>query len=142
MTSKIPPLALVKKTLSCSFASRKSTDQLESIVSFVREKTEIVHDPFWKFLPHSQRRNLCAYLRYKNVEEDSLLYLKDPKYNEPDIALLILVKGTGELACGDQILSLDFRRGPCLGSIPIPNSVKKLINQEHDLEGKQNDAYA
>ena len=101
----------------------RNLQDLKYLHDFVSSKTEIIHDPFWKFLEENQRIRLCAYFRYVKHEEDNLIFLDGP---EADLKLL--VRGSAELACGDHIIPMTAgRQGPSLGAIQVPSSVQRLI---------------
>lgn len=140
MPSTLPSSSSITNSLFGNFGATRTTNQLKLIKNFVTSKTEIIYDPLWKTLPESQKLLLCSYLRYSRIHEDTLIHLKDSSINGPDVKLLILIKGTGELACGKECLPLDSQYGPCLGVIPTPVSVQRLIKHENasnkgDLKG-------
>ncbi len=107
-------------------AAARQQQELEIIHDFVSSNTEIVHDPFWKFLPRAQRIRLCAYFRHVRHERDTLIYL-----DGPEAELKLLVWGEAEVACGDRTIQLKNSKniGPSLGSIHVPESIQGLIQQ-------------
>ncbi len=125
-------LPKVRKILSNHFGGTKTNEQLETIKCFFVNETEIICDQLWNVLPKPQQLQICAYFRYNQVDNDSLIHLRDPSNNSSNVKLLFLVKGSGELVCGDQVLHLDVSnrtRFPCLGSMPIPSSLRKLLGR-------------
>jgi len=132
MSSTSPPLSLVRKILHNQYGVAKTAKELELIHFFITSETETIYDELWTTLSRSQKLQLCSYFRYKQVESDSLIQLKDPFKNQLDVELLILIKGSGNLACGDYSLQLDscsYHRYPCLGTLPIPQTLRKLMSQ-------------
>ena len=139
MLSTSPPLYDVKKILCQKFAATRTTDELELIQRFLIHETELNHDQLWRILPQSQKLQLCGYFRYNQVNEDHIIHLKHPANKNSSVKILILVKGSGLLVCGDHSLPLHscHGRNPCLGAIPIPQGMQKLINislQEENLQ--------
>jgi hypothetical protein len=126
---QIPSLSFVKKILCNHFAATRTLDELETIKCFLSNKSEVVHDPLWSILPNFQQLQLCAYFHYHKVDRENIISLKDPSNNDSTVKLLILVKGSGELVCGDQTLPIDARNGLnlCIGAIPIPSCLRKLL---------------
>ena len=105
-------------------AVSRAKEDLEIIHDFVTLNTDIIHDPFWKFLPRAQRIRLCSHFRHVRHETDTLIYL-----DGPEAELKLLVWGEAELASGHSIKSLNAKNeGPSLGSIRVPASIQRLIH--------------
>lgn len=121
-----PSLSTIRKILCNQCPATRRLEDLEAIYSFLTSRTEIELDPLWNFLPHVLRLELCAYFSYVRLDESELIHIKSLT-DGCSSKLYLLVRGKGELACGDSTMSLDGQHGPSLGNISVPRRVQCLM---------------